>query len=420
MLEASLRPWAGRAWWQLTNPAPHVRAPTTMADGTAGPMMAGVTDQAAGATDQAEITRPPDAPAGAGGSRPARLEDLYSLEVPGQPALSPDGARVVYVLRTFDAEADEGRSTLWQVPADGGDPVRLTRGTADTAPAWSPDGSQIAFLRGGGEPAQVWLLPATAGEPRPLTRLPLGAGPPRWSPDGTRIAFTAPTDLTAPADVTASANVTRSAGVTGSGGADAAAERRATAPAVIDRLSYKADGAGLLSGLRGHLHVVDVATGETRQLTRGDWHAGAPEWSPDGRELAFAAARGDDWDLSMTSAAYIIDVDQPDAPPRLAGDEEGIVSAVAWEPGGGALLLVVSEARAGHAGLRLVPLADGKPADLTAGLDRNVMPGAPGYPGGQPAFTGDGKTVLFCARGRGCTGLYAAGPDGVPAVPVLA
>ena len=67
------------------------------------------------------------------------------------------------------------------------------------------------------------------------------------------------------------------------------------------------------------------------------------------------------------------------------------------QPSGEALLVVASEARAGHAGLRRVPLDGGVPTDLAAGLDRNVMPGTPR----RPAYTGDGQTVLFRARNRG-------------------
>ena len=50
--------------------------------------------------------------------------------------------------------------------------------------------------------------------------------------------------------------------------------------------------------------------------------------------------------------------------------------------------------------------------DLAGSLDRNVMGGAPGYPGGVPALTDGGNTVLFCVRDRGCTHLYAVPADG--------
>src|SRR5690606_30292210 len=71
--------------------------------------------------------------------------------------------------------------------------------------------------------------------------------------------------------------------------------------------------------------------------------------------------------------------------------------------------------RVGHDRLLLVPLSGGGPVDLAAALDRNVMPGAPGYPGGLPQVTADGRTVLFCVRDRGCSHVYAVD---LPAVDV--
>ena len=82
-------------------------------------------------------------------SRRQHIDDLNDIAAPEQPALSPDGQEVVYVLRTADAAADRNVTALWRVGSRDGDPERLTAGPADTAPAWSPDGSSVAFLRAG-------------------------------------------------------------------------------------------------------------------------------------------------------------------------------------------------------------------------------------------------------------------------------
>ena len=76
-------------------------------------------------------------------ARRQRIDDLTSFAVPEQPALSPDGERIVYVLRTVDAEADRGVRALWTVGSRTGEPRRLTRGRSDSSPAWSPDGTRI-------------------------------------------------------------------------------------------------------------------------------------------------------------------------------------------------------------------------------------------------------------------------------------
>ncbi len=319
------------------------------------------------------------------------LDDLDAFAFPEQPAISPDGRRIAYVLRTADRDEDADVRSLWLVPAGAGEPRRLTRGPADLAPSWSPDGTRLAFLRAQDGPAQLWLLPVDGGEPERITSLPLGAGTPVWRPDGAEIAFAAPVDLAAD-----------------KGEDDAARARRAGAPVVADRLDFKADGAGLLRTLRKHVHVLDVATGEVRQVTSGDWHAGDPAWSPDGSLLAFPAGPEADADLTFRSGAYVL---EPGGEPRLAGSGDGMCGTVTWTADGTALLVVGRRDTApGHLGLLRIRLDGGETTDLAAPLDRNVMPGAPGYPGALPQLAGD--TVLFCARDRGYTHLYAVDPDG--------
>ena len=302
--------------------------------------------------------------------------------MPSQPVLSPDGSQVAYVLRTLDAAADRNVEELWLT--EDGRPRRLTHGPADTDPVWSPDGSRIAFLRDG----QVALL-AERGEAEVLTDLPLGAGAPRWSPDGRRLAFTASVDP-APGD----------------------------GPMVTDGTDYQADGAGMFGAVRSQLHVLDLGTGQLRQLTDGPESAGAPAWSPDGTTLAFTRGTGERFRVPV----HLLDVDDPHARPRTIALTDGVALAVGWTDDGQSLLVVGYPGDpVGHAHLLRVAVTSGDATDLvidlSADLDRNVMPGAPAYAGGMPAEH-DGR-VLFCLRDRGCTHLWSVTRDGGDARPVL-
>jgi dipeptidyl aminopeptidase/acylaminoacyl peptidase/CubicO group peptidase (beta-lactamase class C family) len=338
-------------------------------------------------------------------SRRQRIEDLNDIAVPEQPALSPDGEEVVYVLRTSDTAADRNVTALWRVGSREGAPQQLTLGPADSSPAWSPDGSSVAFLRGDDGPAQIWLLAANGGEPRPLTDLPLGAGRPVWSPDGSRIAFAAPVDpLSSP------------------GESEEDRARRRYAPLVAERLDYQADGTGLRRGVHMHLHVVETATGQCRALTSGDLDAGEPAWAPDGERLAFPAATGQDRDLAFRAPVHVVPADGSADPESVALADAAAV-AVCWMPDGDAVVVVATDADRGpatHLSLLRVPVAAGDALDLAATLDRNVMPGGPGYPGALPQVAGDGRTVVFCARDRGCTHLYAVPLDGGDPRPLVA
>ncbi|GAA4917936.1 hypothetical protein GCM10023334_019960 [Nonomuraea thailandensis] len=295
------------------------------------------------------------------------LDDVHRFAVPSDPALRPDGGAVAYTLTTTDREADENRAEVW-LAAPEAEPRRLAGGSA---PRWSPDGRTLAFLRPVDGRPQLHLLPMDGGEPYALTRAPLGAGPARWSPDGTRIAYAGP----------------------------AGPEPDPNAPVVTDRLGYKADGAGLLRGVTTHLFVVDVASGESAQVTEGDFHAGEPSWSPDGTRLAFAADLDADRDLRPGGAAYTVPVSGGE-PERLTGPE--LLCGGVWWLGERLVAAALKGGPVGH--VRLYELGPGGAAEIETGLDRNVMTGHPGYPGASPALLGD--DLVFCARDGGCTHLY--------------
>ncbi|MCD4533622.1 serine hydrolase [Nocardioides sp. cx-169] len=325
-------------------------------------------------------------------TRRMRIDDLTALAVPSQPAISPDGTRVAYVVRTLDTEADRHVDRLWIVgTADGAGatgPRGLTGGPADGAPRWSPDGSRLAFLRAHDGPAQIWLLPADGGDPEQVTDLPLGAGAPVWSPDGLRIAFSAAVEPSP----------------------------RGNGPIVSERLDYQADGAGIHGAVRSQLHVLDLASGECRRVTDGPHHAGEPAWAADGSTLAFTRPVGADADLTFRTGVHLLDVDDARARPRVVGFAGGVAATASFTRDGDLLVIGWPGDPRGHARLFRVPVDGGDPVDLTGHLDRNVMPGATAYPGGRPveAFGG----VLFCLRDRGCTHLYVG--DGHEARPVLA
>lgn len=122
-----------------------------------------------------------------------RLEDVRNLTLGTlgsagldvTPAWSPDGSQIA-----FASNRDGSDFKLWVMNADGSNPRPLTPpgAYADVFPTWSPDGRLIAFQRRNGDAYRVGLLPA-AGGAAALFEFDGDAYSPAWSPDGQRIAF---------------------------------------------------------------------------------------------------------------------------------------------------------------------------------------------------------------------------------------
>ncbi|MGI8687029.1 MAG: S9 family peptidase [Thermomicrobiales bacterium] len=95
-----------------------------------------------------------------------------------QPAWSPDGSRIAFVSRRTPDREWTNVSDLYTIPAEGGDVTQLTKSVGPVAaPAWSPDGIRLAFI-GHEQPAEtgpttpdwVWTVPADGGTPTVLAR----------------------------------------------------------------------------------------------------------------------------------------------------------------------------------------------------------------------------------------------------------
>jgi TolB protein len=128
------------------------------------------------------------------GDRKWRLYVISPGEVRGEgqewmlgemPAWSQDGRRIAY--HGCDPRGD--RCGVWVMQPGGTNPAPLTSDPSDTAPAWSPDGSQVAFVSSRSGNWEIYVVELATGAERRLTENAAIDVAPTWSPDGRRLAF---------------------------------------------------------------------------------------------------------------------------------------------------------------------------------------------------------------------------------------
>lgn len=123
------------------------------------------------------------------GSNPVNLTaDLPATTRSSSPAWSADGTRIAF--SSMENGATGSTSSIWTMRADGADKRRLTSTLAgfDAMPNWSPDGQSVAFVRYYGDETDITMVGAAGGQPTRLA-LPGRQTAPAWSPDGRLIAF---------------------------------------------------------------------------------------------------------------------------------------------------------------------------------------------------------------------------------------
>ncbi len=349
------------------------------------------------------------APAQAGERRPMTVQDVLDLRVPSALALSPDGRHLAYVLGSRSFEDNANASAIHVLDLKKGEDRAFAGagGGHEGAPAWSPDGSQLAFTSDKSGAGQVWVAPAAGGEARQVTDLATGGGGPRWLPDGTGLVFTSRVYP----------------GCTGDAGCNAKqlqADKDDPVKAKVFRKLMYRHWDHWRDGRVAHLHVTSLDGKAVLDLMPNDTWGVTGDWalSADGAAVVYTTKSPEDEALHTNNDLHRVDVEDPRK--GLVGQ---IVSLTAANPAydanpalspDGKRLLHVAHERPGFESdrtwltLRSARSGEGVPRILAGDVDRWIT---------ELGWFPDGKEVWFTAMDQGRYILYRLALDKKDAAP---
>jgi len=346
-------------------------------------------------------------------ARQLTLEDYYRIVSVQAPAMSPDGKWVAFVRSTIVEAENRRQGELWIVPADGSAPARRISDPAlnVTAPRWSPDGQLLSFTgRRRGAPADdeggsIWFVRADRLD-EPAVHIRGVEGTAIFSPDNKWIAFTK--------------KIAKPKAPTYASDGEKVINERFKGKA-YEWIQYRFDQRGYLPDPRDpaatppeELFVVSRDGGEAKQLTTTGVTVSGVAWRPDGGALAFIAnefqrdeyvyPRADLWTVTLEGKTTRLTNDgyDHDSP---AWSPDGRTIAMRREQGLSAV--IAAKQNYGAPNDVFIVAADGGSGSSRTPQLTNITSGWDLLPG-PPSWSPDGRFVYFTGGIGGSDHMFRA------------
>jgi Tol biopolymer transport system component len=245
------------------------------------------------------------------------------LPLPAQATFPGTNGELAYAGDT----GPSGRTEIGIVRADGSRARVLRSGTQ---PAWDPAGRRLAFVRYVDDVPQVFSMPAEGSRARQITKFQHGAEKPAWSPDGTQLVFVRYENIVRTPLVTSiwrirtdGTELERVVPPYGDGGRQTYAWDPAWG--VNGRIAYSANAA---TNANPDMAIFSVrADGSGRRRLTPPQSAYEPDWSPDGRLLAYKRYHGDN-----PTTLHVMRADGSHK--RVVARDRGWIHDPTWSPDG--------------------------------------------------------------------------------------
>jgi len=358
---------------------------------------------------------PPSLHAQGPGKRLMTPQDLWAMKRLSNLELSPDGRTAAFVVQEWSIEKNKPTSNIWLVPVAGGEPRRLTTAqAADGSPAWSPDGSRIAFVskRGGDKAAALYVIRTDGGEAEKILELPFPLSHPRWMPDGQRVIM-ATTCVPGLVGTWSRENIAAM---------EKEIKRRAdakmTAKVTEDR-HYRFFDHWLTDTAASRLLLVNTATKEFKDLT--------PKWdrlfqssgtvdfdlAPDGSQVALVAnTTPPPYSGFLNNDVHLVPTDGSGTMRNVTKDNSASDGDPTFAPDGRSIVFTRYTIPYGNGEVGKLwrhELATGTNKALTEAIDLTIS---------GVEFASDGATLWFTAEDKGVMPIFRMKADGTVLTPV--
>ncbi|MGM0438368.1 MAG: S9 family peptidase [Bacillota bacterium] len=201
-----------------------------------------------------------------------KATDIYNLNLPNEPQISPDGKNAAFVVQKWDKEKDNSITNIKMINLDNGEERTVTTGCCDRYPRFSPDGSKLAFISERSGHSAIWIIDLKGAEPWKISGELEVNSPPVWSPAGNKIVFSAYQDYEDE-------------------------EEKRDDITIVEKLYHKFDGYGFFRGKYSQIFTAEVKDPEfdqkITQITANNYNHYHPAFSPEGDKIACTVMRED-------------------------------------------------------------------------------------------------------------------------------
>jgi hypothetical protein len=210
------------------------------------------------------------------------------------PAWSPDGSRLAF----YDGTAQ--RITVADLGSGGSIDLPVDASVFQQTLGWSPDGTRISIAEEFGFDSSGAMIRAIHTDGSGTDLLDIGCclvemRSPSWSPDGRRIAFVA-------IEVAEDGLVSSFLQILDLSNTGSPEDPPGCDLVNTSDVAWSPDGGRIAVGALDHLFILDLDTGTCTQITRGPWSDLSPSWSPDGTRLAFSSTRDGNAEIYVVGA----------------------------------------------------------------------------------------------------------------------